>query len=232
MDYTGFLKNKINRRLAMNKWVFVLTLVIFTVAVNVSRSHAGWLIYHKPAFQGKVIDAETKEPIEGAVVVVVYKKHTLISGPGGGYTTEIKTKETLTDQKGEFHFSSYTTVIQPNSIEDYAEFIIYKPGYGNFPGQRRSPPMGMGLEDIETFFSREIGTQEKLEVAAKTADDKFEEKLVNMTLGVVELPLLKTRDERLRAMPSTPTDIRSKELPLLYKMMNEENKRFGLGEEK
>jgi hypothetical protein len=33
-------------------------------------------------------------------------------------------------------------------------------------------------------------------------------------------------------MPSTPTDIGSKELPILYKIMNEENKRFGLGEEK
>lgn len=109
--------------------VRILIFSMLLVAFMATSSEAGWLIYHKPEFKGKVIDAETKEPIEGAVVVVVYNKHTLISGPGGGYTSVIKVKETLTDKNGEFYFSPYTTLIQPNSVEDTAEFIIYKPGY-------------------------------------------------------------------------------------------------------
>ena len=95
---------------------FISAVVLF---INCTPSNAGWLIYHKPEFKGKVIDAETKEPIEGAVVVVVYNKHSLLSGPGGGYSSVIKVKEALTDQNGEFHFPSYTTMIQPKFNRRY-----------------------------------------------------------------------------------------------------------------
>jgi hypothetical protein len=196
-------------------FLFITIVLSFTAS-----AHAGWLLYHKPEFKGKVIDAETKEPIEGAVVVVIYNKHTLISGPGGGYSSVIKVKEILTDKNGEFHFPSYTTLIQPNSIEDTAEFIIYKAGYGSYPDLQTSPP---GVVDPEKLFSKDYGTSESVQIDYKT---------ITYTLGIVELPKLKTRYERLRAIPATPTDYRSKELPLLYKAMNEENKRFGLGEEK
>jgi hypothetical protein len=45
---------------------------------------ASWLICHKPEFKGKVIDAEAKQPIEGAVVVAKYFKHPIITGSAGG----------------------------------------------------------------------------------------------------------------------------------------------------
>ena len=106
---------KIKKNMIMNK-MLIFFILLFILISDYTLSYAGWLIYHKPAFKGKVIDAETKEPIEGAVVVVVYKKHSLISGPGGGYSSVIKVKEILTDKNGEFYFPSYTTVIQPNSI--------------------------------------------------------------------------------------------------------------------
>jgi hypothetical protein len=200
----------------MNKILlfFILSLILIS---DSTLSYAGWLIYHKPEFKGKVIDAETKEPIEGAVVVAIYEKHTLISGPGGGYSSVIKVKETLTDKKGEFHFPPYTTLIQPNSIEDTVEFIIYKPGYGSYPGREIYPFNYVGPEYT---FSKELSSKEEIQ------------KGIFIIHGIVELPKLKTRYERLRAIPATPTDYRSKELPLLYKAMNEENKRFGLGEEK
>ena len=54
--------------------IFLIFISIFIL--NSSPSFAIWPIYHKPEFKGKVIDAETKEPIEGAVVVVVYNKIT------------------------------------------------------------------------------------------------------------------------------------------------------------
>ena len=106
----------------------IVVCIVITLSLCIP-AHASWLIYHKPEFKGKVIDAETKEPIEGAVMVAMYGKHSLISGPGGGYSSVIKVKEVLTDKYGEFYFPSYTTIIQPNSIEDYVQFIIYKPEY-------------------------------------------------------------------------------------------------------
>jgi hypothetical protein len=50
--------------------IFITIIVFFTVS-----AFAGWLIFHKSAFRARVIDAETKEPIEGAVWLL-YMKNT------------------------------------------------------------------------------------------------------------------------------------------------------------
>ncbi len=75
------------------KNVLIIFFLISIFIFNASISHAGWLIYHKPEFKGKVIDTETKEPIEGVVVVAIYQKHPIISGPGGGSSSIINIKE-------------------------------------------------------------------------------------------------------------------------------------------
>ncbi len=205
----------------LNRFIILAMLLL---SFTVTSSEAGWLIYHKPEFRGKVTDAETKEPIEGAVVVVAYFKYTV--GIAGQDTSVIKTKETLTDKNGDFYFPAYTTIIQPLSGEDKAEFIIYKPGYGSFPNYQLAPSWRM--TDQEGFFSRGIGGTGELSGTVNT--------IVKVTFGIVELPKLKTRKERLRAMPSWPTespgDERATELPLLYKAIIEEDKRLGLREVK
>ncbi len=54
----------------------IKSLIGFMIAIAFSISIAApshafiWMIYHKPAFKGKVIDAEAKESIEGAVLVI------------------------------------------------------------------------------------------------------------------------------------------------------------------
>ena len=48
----------------------IVTLVCFSLLT----SAYSWPIYSKPEFRGRVIDAETKQPIEGAVVVVLYEE--------------------------------------------------------------------------------------------------------------------------------------------------------------
>ncbi len=200
---------------------FLLTIIL--IVLFSATAFAGWLIYNKPAFRGKVIDAGTKEPIEEAVVVAVYTTHTIIGSPAGGDSSIIKVKETLTDKFGEFNFPSYTTLIQPNSKEDRTDFIIYKPGYiwdGLYPKYKPSPP---SFVDLEKFFSEEYGTKKEVHNRSRSAI---------VTYGVVELPRVKTKKERLRAIPGSPTGFRSKKLPLLYKAINEEGKRFGLGEVK
>ena len=202
--------------------VFITMIISFTTS-----AFAGWLIYHKPEFKGKVIDAETKEPIEGAVVVAIYEKHTLISGPGGGYSSVIKVKETLTDKNGEFYFPPYTTLIQPNSIEDYAEFIIYKPGYGSYPNYQVTP-RGLNAVSGELFFLKEIGSEEELEMWVK-GEKGPELREAKIIFGIVELPKLKTRDDWLTS-PSIPADVGYKEAPILYRMLNEVRKKYGLGE--
>ncbi|MEK6683280.1 MAG: carboxypeptidase-like regulatory domain-containing protein [Nitrospirota bacterium] len=118
----------------MRKTIGLMVLFVTILFMLPDAGHAGWLIYHKPAFHGRVIDAETKEPIEGAVVVASYLKTTL--GPAHSGSSVFNVRETLTDKAGEFHIPSYTTIIQPFSWSEWSDkvtFIIYKPGYGSYP---------------------------------------------------------------------------------------------------
>lgn len=216
----------------MENKVFLKLLAIFIILIGFiilieTSAFAGWLVFSKPAFRGKVIDAETKEPIEGTVVVAVYNKH--VYGPSGGYRTVVKVKETLTDKNGEFYFSAFSTVIHPFSKEDYTTFIIYKPGYGRLPHNRTHSLTRVSLETVEKYFYAEsFGKKGKVNVLEHGKRNSVRE----VTFGVLERMPLKTRKERLRATPSTPTDYRSKKLPLLFKAINEEHRRFGLGEVK
>lgn len=87
-------------------------------------------------FQGKVIDADTLKPIEGALVVAIWRKTR--AGIAGSDTRFKDAKETLTDKNGEW------TIVGPEGDEDKLigilqvigvfvttepEFVIYKPGY-------------------------------------------------------------------------------------------------------
>lgn len=192
-------------------------LVVVWIVLFPAASSAGWLIYHKPEFKGRVIDAETKAPIAGAVVVATYYKSTM--GVPHHYSSVINVRETLTDQNGEFSIPSYTTLIQPLSMSSFVQFIIYKPDYGNFPHQHVSPPKpGVRPED---FFSGDYGNNGEV---------TWLDKKIKVTFGIVELPKLFTKEERLRAIPGRPSDTTSKELPLLYKAINDERKAFGLEE--
>ncbi len=207
---------------------FIFIFFIFVFALSTTSAHAfWWMAYHKPAFKGKVIDAETKEPIEGAVVVAVYTKTSM--GIAESYSVTINVKENLTDKNGEFYIPSYTTIIQPLSWEDKTTFIIFKPGYGSFPGNPQSPS-GLRPIDEEIFFSKEaFGKEGELELWVKGVK-KPELKKFKLSFGLVELPKLKTREERRKASRVGVTGYRSKDLPLLYKALNEEQRYLGIPE--
>jgi hypothetical protein len=199
----------------MKKLMFTFVLFVLLVALFPLISSASWLIYHKPAFRGKVIDAGTKTPIAGAVVVATYYKSTM--GVPHHYSSIINVKEALTDQNGEFAIPSYTTFIQPLSVSFYVSFIIFKPGYGNFPEQHVSPQkVGVRPED---FFSGDYGKEGEL---------IWLNKKIKVTFGIVELQKLQTRDERLRSIPSIPFDEFLDRIPSFIRLINEEEKNLGL----
>jgi hypothetical protein len=206
----------------MRKTLIIILLAHLSVILVPAWSYAKWIIYRKPAFQGKVIDAASKSPLSGAVVVVMYYSSPIITGPGGGSPYIIHVKEALTDEDGMFRIPSYTTLIQPNSVEHKADFIIYKPGYGSFPELAVKPYPPIYLED---FFTGEIGSKGEVRVDSMAGIKTFP-----LTYGIVELPALETREERLKAIPSTnPAELTSEDIPLLYKAINEERERYGLG---
>ncbi len=208
---------------------FYIGLIMAFLLFSATSSHAlWWMVYHKPAFKGKVMDAETKEPIEGAVVVVKYSKTAIRLGPESN-TITVDVKETLTDKEGIFNIPSYTTIIDPLAWEGMANFIIFKPGYDRWQGYQ-SLPYGIRPIDEEIFFSKGIGTEGELETWVKGGPPPVLRKS-KVTFGVVELPKLKTREERIKAKDSADIlgiEITSKDLPLLYKIIDEENRNLGL----
>jgi|GEM_PF-6032934 len=71
---------------------------------------------------GKVVDNETSQPIEGAVVYVEWN---VTKGlPGLTYTDKYKTKETLTDENGKFSISGIV-----NPFPYISNITIYKKGF-------------------------------------------------------------------------------------------------------
>jgi len=188
-------------------------MTVLLVGFLSSSANAAWPIYHEPEFNGQILDIDTKEPIEGAVVVVEYKKESM--GMGAGHESSvIKVRETLTDKDGKFHIPSYTTtLLLPFTWQDHSIFIIYKPGYASIQ---------LALNDY--FTGKDMSEQ----VGSWPDQDLRMLKYRLRCPGIVELPKLQTREQRLRARRIYIVDYNSKELPLLYKSLGEEGKALGV----
>jgi len=156
-----------------------------------------------------VIDSETKEPIEGAVIVAQYYIRVLV--PTGSHSVLTDVRETLTDKNGEFSIPSLTRFIHPLATGDKTFFLVWKPGYKK--------------EEIRDsyFFTKEPGTVENLAVQTEKG---FEMKSVR--LGIVELKKAKTMEERRKEIPTRvgefPDFRKQKEF---IRLINEERILFG-----
>jgi hypothetical protein len=185
--------------------LFVLIAVTFITA---NCSHAGWLIYHEHELRGRILDIDTKQPIEGAVVVVEYKKATIGLGAGTLDST-IDVRETQTNKDGIFKIPSYTTVIQPFSWQIPNTVIIFKPGYAS-------------LETLASNFIGQIATKEGTWPWSKDLKYRLS------AAGLLELPRLIGINERRLHMPSPITNFDYEKQNLLIKSLNEERSSLGL----
>ncbi len=104
----------------MRTVLIALMMVLFT-----ATGCAGFI---SGPFSGKVIDAETKEPIEGAVVVVTYYGREYYPW-GSGITRLDVVDETLSDTNGEFKISKKLGSMPINYRYKWPKFTIYKRGY-------------------------------------------------------------------------------------------------------
>jgi hypothetical protein len=96
--------------------------------------------YYLSSFEGKVVDAETKQPVEGAAVLAVYYK--VGATIAGSVTHAVDAQETLTGPDGQFKIPS-----KAGTSDDYhgklqCNLIIFKPGYGVFPDHTLSNAVG------------------------------------------------------------------------------------------
>lgn len=151
---------------------------------------------------GRVVDAETEKPIEGAVVFM--KCGSLSPTLAGSQYHYIDAKEVLTDSKGEFYIELRVTTLRPGHVWEYPHFIIFRPGYGIFPDHPGSS-VDIKIKDTSSFFP--------------------EGKYVT-----IKLPKLKTKDERLRNLASTGAGylVPYEKRKNLFRLENEESIALGL----
>ena len=192
----------------------IVLLLILTVWGSI------YSLAYAATFKGKVIDADTREAIEGAVVVAVW--HEATSTISGASTRLRDVKETLTNKDGEWRIEGSAgrsggaiTAIYTFFTGSYytrpPEFIVFKPGYCSWP---------------EGFKIDSCRGKLKPSGNDKVADGE-----------PVELPRLASREARLRSLPTyiygdskyTPEEFLAKQKEFL-RLINEESRNLGLTE--
>ncbi|MBI4824337.1 MAG: hypothetical protein HY805_08950 [Nitrospirae bacterium] len=171
------MENLLSKKLILVTGIIFVMFLLLSTAVEAFAGW-GWIIFHERSFKGRVIDAETKEPVEGAVAVAQY--HANYLGPTASHKTLIDVQEALTDSKGEFFISSLTRLIYPFALGSGTDFLIWKPGY--------KPAISPG-----EFFSKEPGTIEDWPVWIPEIQSYGERP---RRIGIVELEGVKTLEER------------------------------------
>jgi len=196
----------------MSKNIFTVIMIIISFVFSTGSAFAstGHIYYSDGPWQGTVIDAETKEPISGAVVVGIWHKG--YGGPAGPYTYFLDAVEVLTDKDGRFLIPKFWKLnfVPILSWIEGPEFEIFKPGFTAFPGR--------GLD----YFGKYFPQSPLKKVDNDTLAEMFKKGVV------IELLKLKTREERLKNYPGLPTDVTAKKLPLYDKLIREERRNLGL----
>jgi hypothetical protein len=154
-------------------------------------------------YRGKVVDAETGQPLEGAVFVIVWNKKPGITMNGPQYFHSAR--EALTDAKGEFSvdgspgidWNPFTYIVKNPSV------AIFMPGYGPFPvGHVKDVP----VDELQ--------------------------KAMTEVFTIIKLPKLRTQQEMRRfASPGTlqiSTGTPYEEIPNLIRLINAHRKLAGL----
>jgi hypothetical protein len=97
-------------------------------------------------YRGQVVDAETKAPLVGAVVVALWWRNRVY--PFHSVAEHYAVRETVTDAEGRF-------LLDVKDVEEGAprrtyhpEFLIFQPGYGSYP-RKHVAPTGLTVGKFE-----------------------------------------------------------------------------------
>jgi len=153
--------------------------------------------YYLSSFEGKVVDADTKEPLKDAVVLAVYYEETISPAGSGHYAVDAQ--ETLTDSDGQFRIPSKTVKSKDIRGKLECNLIIFKVGYGFFPDHKLSKAVGEEYKGWPT-----------------------PEKYI-----MYEIPKLKTREERDNNIHFSRPNVPNSLMKEFIKLLNQERVYLG-----
>ena len=194
MENTTILRKRLHVRSEAMKISIILLLFLMILPIT-----AGCTVTNKyDSYFGKVIDGETKQPIEGAAVLIIY--NTEQYGLAGSVSYFADAQETLTDKNGEFKIPAmriYKFRVL-SGWERYTGVRIFKPGYGCYPKHKYAEPHF----DWSSLPPNQYVT--------------------------IELPRLKTREERLENEGCFPVGVPDDRMKKLIELNNIESVDLGL----
>jgi hypothetical protein len=134
-----------NKKKRMSNKSLNLVFIIVFLGIFLFLQSMGGIFFPLPyrslaPFSGKVIDAETKEPIAEAVVLAVYYMTSYTVAGSNSYVED--GQETLTDKNGEFRIPRERRWFVLHRGYPKGSIVIFKPGYGAFPQHRQSEAVG------------------------------------------------------------------------------------------
>ena len=139
-----------------NRYILVIGLSILIFLTGCIRH----VVRVEGPFKGRVVDAETREPIEGVVVLGVWYLDTwTIAGAVGRF---YDAEETVTDEKGEFTMPGKTIRVLTNL--GYVYVMIFKAGYSYRGGTKKGFKTGSLKDQFKWEGSRAIIPLRKLTV--------------------------------------------------------------------
>jgi hypothetical protein len=184
------------------KIILSMTLIVSLVFMN------GCSYYHELAFKGTLLDYDTGLPIEGAIVVAKYKRSSSFLAPHST-SSILDVRETVTNKEGDFVMPSYITLMAPIYQQIPSSLIIFKPGYASL--EIRADYLRGGAADLDEEIKKE---REGSWWWAKELKYRIHDR------GIIELPKVKTKEERKQAWMDADifgAEIKSSDLPLLNK---------------
>lgn len=190
----------------MFKMILIILAVIIIFGVTPAFASSATFYYSDGPWRGNIIDAETKAPIEGVVVLAYWEK--IYFTPAGRNSYFHDAVEVVTDKDGNFLMPKFTAlnILPVIRVIEGPFFVIYKPGYAVFPPA--------GGEAFDKYFPNS-----PLRVDTNTMADFFKKG------AVLELPKLKTWIERIESheLADVNGDIPDSKIPKFRQIMKEED---------
>jgi hypothetical protein len=177
-----------NKGIIMTRTILLIITIVILTAGNCFAGQ--WLFHHNEKIKGQVVEADTRKPIEGALIIAVWKLEDVVNEGPGGYD-RIEVVESGKDGRfvipSWFSFKPWQLLYK---IEDHTPFIlIFKPGYKVTLSNKSSRDGHPGDTSLTEDEKKRIKEMSRLDPAKleKIANDK--ERLESLNeLGFVDFP--------------------------------------------
>lgn len=192
---------KTERCLAAGVTLILSILLIVLFLPTGSKAAGPW--------KGQIVDKETGKPIEGAVVLARWEKR--FASVGGMAGNEYyDSEEVVTDAEGRFFIRSRLLwTLNPFSEIYGPEFFIFKSGYGKWQ-----------FRDFDKW-----GLKDAIVSAERT---RAEWRKFTNEGAVLELPPLRTREEKIGFSDYTPFRVPPERMPKYLDAINQHRQNLGL----